>query len=159
MSTCERCGGPLILAATGRPRRYCSDACRVAAWRKRNPARAHTAKPGFRNAPAETKQVGAECRVTPRDAQRDTPHAPVTHPHEPRNHAVTHPSRTVTRPPSAHRPPLIGGRDRERDAPPEEAQPASAAAVKARVSKEAADLADGLRRAADVLRSIAQGDA
>ena len=35
MSRC-RCGNPLVRAGTGRKRRYCSDRCRVAAWRKRN---------------------------------------------------------------------------------------------------------------------------
>lgn len=29
---CDRCGGPLPRAATGRPRRWCSDGCRRAAW-------------------------------------------------------------------------------------------------------------------------------
>jgi phage N-6-adenine-methyltransferase len=36
MSKCARCKSPIARASTGRRRRYCSDACRVAAWRKRN---------------------------------------------------------------------------------------------------------------------------
>lgn len=39
---CERCKQPLPApAATGRPRRFCSDSCRVIASRKRSRSRAH----------------------------------------------------------------------------------------------------------------------
>src|SRR5215207_223852 len=31
------CRAPIAAASTGRPRRYCSDRCRVTAWRKRHP--------------------------------------------------------------------------------------------------------------------------
>ena len=33
---CAVCRSPFAKASTGRPRRYCSERCRVAAWRKRN---------------------------------------------------------------------------------------------------------------------------
>jgi phage N-6-adenine-methyltransferase len=36
MRKCTVCRKPFPPAQTGRPRRYCSDACRMAAWRKRN---------------------------------------------------------------------------------------------------------------------------
>ena len=35
---CQQCGKPLKMAATGRPRRYCSDVCRKAASRSRKAA-------------------------------------------------------------------------------------------------------------------------
>jgi phage N-6-adenine-methyltransferase len=35
------CSATLTAATTGRPRRYCSDACRVAAWRKRHRRSVH----------------------------------------------------------------------------------------------------------------------
>jgi hypothetical protein len=34
---CERCGQPLDVADTGRPRRFCTDRCRKAAARVRKP--------------------------------------------------------------------------------------------------------------------------
>jgi hypothetical protein len=43
----------------------------------------------------------AECRVTPRDGDREGLHVPATRRHEWLNHAVTHPPRRVT---GAHRP-------------------------------------------------------
>jgi hypothetical protein len=33
---CGRCGGAIAAKPTGRPRRYCSDACRQAAYRSRS---------------------------------------------------------------------------------------------------------------------------
>lgn len=43
MGTCEWCGRPLELAATGRPRRFCSTRCRKAASRSPFPAAMITA--------------------------------------------------------------------------------------------------------------------
>lgn len=36
MRRCATCRRAIVPAPTGRPRRYCSDRCRVAAWRKRH---------------------------------------------------------------------------------------------------------------------------
>lgn len=35
LTRCARCGAEMEQAATGRPRRYCSDACRTADYRRR----------------------------------------------------------------------------------------------------------------------------
>lgn len=35
LTSCEHCDMPIGVAPTGRPRRYCSDACRQAAWKLR----------------------------------------------------------------------------------------------------------------------------
>lgn len=37
--TCEECGFPIATLATGRPRAYCSDSCRQAAYRDRKRGR------------------------------------------------------------------------------------------------------------------------
>lgn len=37
VASCEHCDMPIGVAPTGRPRRYCSDACRQAAWKLRHP--------------------------------------------------------------------------------------------------------------------------
>jgi phage N-6-adenine-methyltransferase len=38
---CRRCRAPFAVAATGRPRRYCSDSCRKAAYRRRRRRSVH----------------------------------------------------------------------------------------------------------------------
>lgn len=43
--TCEQCSAPILLAVTGRPRRFCDGACRQAAYRHRHAAHRALRKP------------------------------------------------------------------------------------------------------------------
>lgn len=47
---CDRCGAPLVPSGRGRPRRWCSDTCRMAAW-------------GERHSPTPTAPIGPDQAV------------------------------------------------------------------------------------------------
>lgn len=76
---CHHCGSDLERAHTGRPRRYCSNACRIAAWRrraKRNPSPATT----LATDQAATKAAGHDERsVTNPPEQAKPASAPLLH--------------------------------------------------------------------------------
>lgn len=59
---CPICSSPLVAALTGRPKRYCSDKCRVAAWRKGRRRSVHfsSATPEWTTPPAVFAALDAE---------------------------------------------------------------------------------------------------